>query len=244
MRTRTIVTVNCLMAVGLLLGATQAQALPINFVNVQPIQVCDDAGLNCANPSRELFLDEGNKIWAQADIMLVFNDWQVVNSSAQLNEDMFGDLGLNANSMVANMWFVSSLSDCGGPVSGTLFGCASSSGRVAITDAVFSFNSGNGRLDTIAHELGHVVGLGHGDFGAGDADNVMTSGSIRTIPTGVGDINPDGAQLSKLTDAQITQARSSSFAKDEAIFAVIPEPSAALLFTIGFLVTCRRLGRR
>ena len=101
------------------------------FVHVQPIQVCADDGSDCANSiaggspnDQQLFPAIADKIWLQASIDVVFFPWMVVNSSAMLNEDMFNHLSLNANSMVINMWFVESLSDCGGPVAGTLFGLA------------------------------------------------------------------------------------------------------------------------
>jgi hypothetical protein len=55
-----------------------------------------------------------------------------------------------------------------------------------------------GRIDVFAHELGHVFGLGHNDLGAGGALNLMTTGGSRTLPTTIGDLFPDGAQLDQL----------------------------------------------
>jgi hypothetical protein len=191
-------------------------------VTIRPIQVCDDSGLTCANPTLNLFSAETSKIWAQADIAINFLGWQTVNSSARLNEDNFSDLGNLSPSNVVDLWFVNDLTDCGGPVSGTLFGCGTSGGWFALTKAVFDY-SPVGRLDTLAHELGHVLGLGHGDFGAGGGDNLMTAGSSRLIPQLLSDINPDGAGLDKLTAAQIAEARTSSY------LTAVPEPGSLAL---------------
>jgi hypothetical protein len=219
---------------------SDAEALPLKYLNVQPIQVCDDGGANCANTALQLFLAETDKIWAQADVDVVFLPWMQVNSSAKLNEDAFGDLGLNPNPDAVNMWFVNDLTDCGGPAAG-LYGCGSPAGRVAITNAVFTFNAGVGRLDTIAHELGHVLALGHENFGAGPAalDNLMTAGDApRTIPGSINDIFPDGADLDKLTAEQIAEARTSHFLLD---IALAPEPATIALLLAG--LACLVLAR-
>ena len=68
-------------------------AAPTLQVTIRPIQVCDDGGGSCANPTFNLFTAETSKIWAQADISINFLGWMTVNSSARLNEDAFGDLG-------------------------------------------------------------------------------------------------------------------------------------------------------
>jgi hypothetical protein len=208
------------------------------FVHVQPIQVCADDGTNCANSiaggspaDKQLFPAITDKIWAQANIDVVFAPWQTVNSSAMLNEDDFSDLGLNANNMIVNMWFLESLSECGGPANPlTLFGCGSSSGRVAITDLVFAFNANAGRLDTIAHELGHVLGLSHASA-LNVNSNLMQSGGSRTIPTTINDIIPDGAMLSALNAAQLQTVAGSGFVKTQQLI-FVPEPSALSLFAL------------
>jgi hypothetical protein len=184
-----------------------------------------------------LFAAETEKIWGQADISINWLGWQTVNSSDRLDEDDFSDLGNQSPANVIDLWFVDTLTDCGGPVAGTLYGCGTSGGWFALTKAVFDFSL-VGRLDTLAHELGHVLGLGHGDFGAGGADNLMTKGSDRTVPQLLSDINPDGAQLSKLTAEQIDQARSSGYA------VAVPEPGSMLLFGLAALVLARFGARR
>jgi hypothetical protein len=52
------------------------------------------------------------------------------------------------------------------------------------------------RCSTVrSDEIGHSLGLVHFDFGAGGANNLMTAGALRTIPTSLADIFPDGLLL-------------------------------------------------
>ena len=73
------------LAAAALFAAASAQALPTMQVTIQPWQVCDDAGANCATTG--LFDPFTQKIWAQADIVVNFLAMQQVNSTARLNED-------------------------------------------------------------------------------------------------------------------------------------------------------------
>jgi hypothetical protein len=59
--------------------------------------------------------------------------------------------------------------------------------------------------------VGHNLGLGHADFGAGASNNLLTAGSSRQIPDGVANIIPDGLNLSQLTASQKTKLLSSPF---------------------------------
>src|SRR5687767_10051166 len=71
--------------------ATSVSANPVLSIVIQPIQVCDDNGLNCANTGMELFEEEGDKIWAQAGLDLYFLDWVVFSETDFLDAD-FGNL--------------------------------------------------------------------------------------------------------------------------------------------------------
>lgn len=197
------------------------------FITIKPIRVAMDDGSMPANNANELFSAFTTKIWAQAGITVNYLPFMTLNKTSYQNFTTIADENTffndTANNMISTdpnvitMWFVKSLTN-------TDFGTVDAIGgrKVMIADNVFSTN----RYDTLAHELGHNLGLTHGGFGAGGADNLMTVGGTRTIPGAIGDVNPDGAKLDKLTAAQITQAMSSQYC--------VPEPITLLMFSSGF----------
>lgn len=205
---QTLVAVSALAGV---VGAANAVLIDKYFV-VNPIRVCDNGGGSCTTANT--YAAQTQKIYAQANVAPVFLPTTQINNTASLSVPSVTNVNLAGNGQSAdpatiNMWFAQNMPTG----SGTLFGEAYLGGNgVAInSSAVNSFNGGIGRMDTVAHELGHNFGLGHSDFGAGAANNLLTAGSARSIPGGLGDITPSGAALDQLTAAQITKLRSSPF---------------------------------
>ncbi len=70
---------------------------------------------------------------------------------------------------------------------------------MAVAQSVFTFNSNNGRRDTIAHELGHLLSLDHTTLGASGGNNLLTDGGARNSPASVANIYPSGLDYSQLT---------------------------------------------
>jgi Metallo-peptidase family M12B Reprolysin-like/PEP-CTERM motif len=211
----TVVSSGIVAAVAALSTMPASAAVIDKFFVIQTIQLCNDAGGSCATVNT--FQAETAKIYEQAGVAPIFLPMTQLNSTALLTTtgvtplDQPGN-GQHTNSTVINAWYANALTTA----SGTLFGEAwvGGNGAAINASAVNSFNGGNGRRDTLPHEIGHNFGLRHNTFGSGGADNLMTSGSTRSVPNGVGNINPDGTQLSKLTANQITQIRSSVFVQD------------------------------
>ncbi|WP_152532234.1 hypothetical protein [Leptolyngbya sp. Heron Island J] len=207
-------------------------------LEVQPIQVCDDTGFICAQV--EFFEAITDKIWSQANIDVEFLPLNQLNDSTYLttDEDEFLDLSFSGNpgdfgrhpdstedSGPINLWFVDVIETTTGLIQ---YGNAwIGLNGILISDDILDFNNGLGRIDVIAHELGHNLGLRHSTFGAGPAENLMSSGLDRTVPESIDDIFPDGDGLSTLTSEQIEVARTSRFLTDAEADESLPAIAAA-----------------
>jgi hypothetical protein len=208
-----------------------AYALPITHqLVVNPIQVCDDSGANCANVAKALYEAEADKIWLQAGIDITFLSWKQFDSSASLTISSTSELLLPGNQAlggdIINLWFVDTYTGA--------FGAANSAGRrVAVGDITHSYthpsDPGVGRVDTVAHELGHILGLPH--YGPATALNLMTTGGSRNAATQIGQITPGitpdppltSSEKDQLVSSQITTALASDY------LVLIPEPSTGML---------------
>lgn len=144
------------VAVGL--AAEPASALPITkllFVNV--ITVCDDHGLHCAatGPAgNRYFEQETDKIWAQAGIGVDFLEGPSLHSTlfSHLDESIPGRrlFNLAPPSLTrVDMFLVHTITGLYGE------GWRGRGGLAIAMDTVMAFNAGLGRIDTVAHELGH-----------------------------------------------------------------------------------------
>lgn len=199
----------------LLIGPAHGQSGIVDKrITVQPILVCDNSGGNCPVVSEHLLEGPTDRVWMQAGIDVAFLPMVQINNTGYQNiadaaeaTSLFGTPGngQHADPLVLNLWIVKDITGA--------FGRADTGGNGAvIAETVFTFNNGNGRLDTIAHELGHNLALNHTTWGASGSTNLMTAEG-RSSPGLLCEIIPGTQRLDQLNAAQIAVSRSSKFAR-------------------------------
>lgn len=238
------------------LPAMSAGAMAIDkTVNVNVYQVCFDGGATCASqgPLGNLYYAaETNKIWAQAGISVSFTfKQQLLNSSFyDVNDNVPGDgfddlynsvFGAGTASTVTNRVDMFLINDFDGAYG---VGFSGFGGLIMSMKAISEFDCGGaagctGRVDTLAHELGHNFGLVPTTFvdyaGALDPGHttmtnaLMAGGDVRLVPTTAADIAPTGLGLDLLPQTHI------DFARQSTLVSSVPEASSAALLGLGLL---------
>ena len=236
-----------ILALAVLIPGAASAGTITKFLTIQVYQVCDNSGNNCASlgPAGDAYFNaETNKIWNQAGIGVGFNFAGTFNSTLFSTIDdtvgsghTFQDLQAlygGTSTTTVDMFLVHNID------SNSVYGESwlGSGGLAMNMDLVMAYNGGLGRIDTIAHELGHNFGLVPASLG-GDTgghsnnthpDYLMADGGWRNVPNTSGDIWPDGLRLDKLPADQIALARQSSLLQD-----VTPEPASMAIFGSGAL---------
>lgn len=232
-------------AAAALLQGMSAQAMPIDkALTINVYRICDDLGNNCAadgsasSVGGQYFADSTNAIWAQAGIEVNYTFKGFVNNSNFMNIDdsvtarSFRTLaetvtGYYASSSVVDMFLVHTVAGAYGE------GWWGAGGLVMAMDTIMGYSS-VGRIDTMAHELGHNFGLAtpsDPEYGSGghttNANELMASGGIRNVPQLLSDIAPNGANYDQLSAFQISYARGSSLLQP------VPEPETWALMAGG-----------
>ncbi len=241
-----------------------ASAMAIDkTVNINVYQVCLDDGVTCASTGPEnnaYYAVETNKIWAQAGISVSFTFIEQINKTQfyDLDDDIagksFDDLynfkfGAGTAATVTDRVDMFLINDYKGAYG---VGYSGFGGLVMSMREILAFDCDGaagctGRIDTLAHELGHNFGLvpinfvdyaGDDDPGHSNVTNhLMNGGGTRLVPTLAANIAPDGDGLDFLPQTHI------DFARNSTLLSPVPEASTWTMFAIG-LVGIGALTRR
>jgi PEP-CTERM motif/Metallo-peptidase family M12B Reprolysin-like len=235
-----------LAASAMALPTTASAAVIDKTLTINVFQLCNDAGASCASlgPSgNNFFQAEVSKIWAQAGIEVLWSSVTKINSTAfqfiedgtETFEELTGSFGAPGQSSptIVDMYLVRGIGGAFG------LGWLGAGGFAIGMDDVMAFNGGLGRIDTIAHELGHNLGLPHTSV----ANELMAPGNLRNVPTTINDIAPDGLGRDVVNASQITTVRGSTLLRPRAV-AAVPEASTWAMMLFGFGLVGSLLRRR
>ena len=256
------------IAAALLLSPVWAEAVTIDkTIDIAVYQLCNGTGTECASTGpagNDYYAAETNKIWAQAGISVTFSFKQQLMSDTFYNVDdntpghtfdnlydsVFGTGTAGTNTTSVAMFLIN---DYGGAYG---VGYCGYGGLIMSMKAISEFTCDGalgctGRVDTLAHELGHNLGLipeTFADYGiTGDEghstniNSLMASGTERNVPVTMSDIAPSGLGYDYLPQTHIDFARNSTLLTS---ISPVPEPTSALMFSVGLVVVGAMRRRR
>ena len=134
----------------------------------------------------------------------------------------------SANTITA--FFVDAINFCGGP-GGGIVGCASIGGNVFAVDS--SFAAGASGALTLAHELGHNLGLGHV---AGSNTNLMNPTVGSSLLSNIGRFSQIAIILASSRVQTATNGSRFIDIIPVAVVSSIPEPHQYLMLSMGFIL--------